>query len=184
MRIVRSLSICTVAELYFKKEDVLMGFFKKLFGKPMDEFTAPVAGNAVPVSQVPDPTFAEQLLGNGIAIEPTEGKVYAPCDATVDMMFETGHAVSLVADCGAEVLIHVGLDTVTLRGKHFTIHAANGDKVKKGTLLIEFDLEAIKAEGLNPITPMLICNSGDYGTFKTNVGKAVTNNDVVIQLAK
>ena len=130
-----------------------MGFFKKLFGKPMNEFTAPVAGKAVPVSQVPDPTFAEELLGKGIAIEPTEGKVYAPCDATVDMMFETGHAVSLVADCGAEVLIHVGLETVTLKGKHFTIHAANGDKVKKGDLLIEFDLEAIKAEGFNTITP-------------------------------
>ena len=161
-----------------------MGFFKKLFGKPMNEFTAPVAGKAVPVSQVPDPTFAEELLGKGVAIEPTEGKVYAPCDATVDMMFETGHAVSLVAECGAEILIHVGLETVTLKGKHFTIHAANGDKVKKGDLLIEFDLEAIKAEGFNTITPMLICNSGDYGTFKTNVNKAVTNADVVIELAK
>jgi len=161
-----------------------MGFFKKLFGKPMNEFYAPVVGNAVPVSQVPDPTFAEELLGKGIAIEPAEGKVYAPCDATVDMMFETGHAVSLVADCGAEVLIHVGLDTVTLKGKHFTIHTANGAKVKKGDLLIEFDVEAIKAEGFNVITPMLICNSGDYGTFKASVGKAVTNADVVIELAK
>ena len=88
-----------------------MGFFKKLFGTPMDELCAPVAGNAVPVSQVPDPTFAEELLGKGIAIEPTEGKILAPCDGTVDMMFETGHAVSLVADFGAEVLIHVGLET-------------------------------------------------------------------------
>lgn len=161
-----------------------MGFFKKLFGKSMDELCAPVAGNAVPVSQVPDPTFAEEMLGKGIAIEPTEGKVYAPCDATVDMMFETGHAVSLVADFGAEVLIHIGLDTVTLKGKHFTVHAANGQKVKKGDLLIEFDAEAIKAEGFNIITPMLVCNSDNYGTFNTNVGKAVTNADVVIELAK
>ncbi|MGM9550385.1 MAG: PTS glucose transporter subunit IIA [Faecousia sp.] len=161
-----------------------MGFFKKLFSKPMDALCAPVAGNAVPVSQVPDPTFAEEILGKGIAVEPTEGKVYAPCDATVDMMFETGHAVSLVADFGAEVLIHVGLETVSLKGKHFTVHAASGDKVKKGDLLIEFDLDAIKAEGFNTITPMLVCNSGDYATFKTNVGKAVTNADVVIELAK
>ena len=161
-----------------------MGFFKKLFGKSMDELCAPVAGNAVPVSQVPDPTFAEEMLGKGIAIEPTEGKVYAPCDATVDMMFETGHAVSLIADFGAEVLIHIGLDTVTLKGKHFTVHAANGQKVKKGDLLIEFDAEAIKAEGFNIITPMLVCNSDNYGTFNTNVGKAVTNADVVIELAK
>ncbi|MBQ8835149.1 MAG: PTS glucose transporter subunit IIA [Oscillospiraceae bacterium] len=161
-----------------------MGFFKKLFGKSMDELCAPVAGKAVPVSEVPDPTFAEGMLGNGIAIEPTAGKVCAPCDATVDTMFETGHAVSLTADFGAEILIHVGLETVTLKGKHFTIHCKNGDKVKKGDLLIEFDLDAIKAEGFNTITPMLVCNSDDYGTFNTTVGKAVTNADVVIELAK
>ena len=161
-----------------------MGFFAKLFGKKTDDLYAPIAGKAVPVTEVPDPTFAEGLLGNGIAIEPTEGKVYAPCDATVDMMFTTGHAVSLVADCGAEVLIHVGLETVGLEGKPFTIHVANGDKVKKGQLLIEVDLEAVKAAGLPTITPMLICNTDDYSTFNTIVGKNVTNEDVVIKLAK
>jgi PTS system beta-glucosides-specific IIC component len=161
-----------------------MGFFKKLFGKKTDDFYAPMAGKAVPITEVPDPTFAEGMLGNGIAIEPAEGKVYAPCDATVDMMFTTGHAVSLVADCGAEILIHVGLETVGLEGKPFTIHAANGDKVKKGQLLIEVDLEAVKAAGLPTITPMLICNTDDYSTFNTFVGKDVTNGDVVIALAK
>ena len=161
-----------------------MGILKKLFGKPMDELYAPVKGEAVPVSQVPDPTFAEELLGKGIAIMPAEGKILSPCDATVDMMFETGHAISLVADFGAEILIHVGLETVSLKGEHFTIHCANGDKVKKGQLLIEFDLEAIKAAGFNIITPMLVCNSGDYTTFKTNVNKTVTNDDVVIEIAK
>ena len=161
-----------------------MGFFKKLFGKKTDDFYAPMAGKAVPITQVPDPTFAEGMLGNGIAIEPAEGKVYAPCDATVDMMFETGHAVSLVADCGAEVLIHVGLETVGLEGKPFTVHVASGDKVKKGQLMIEVDLEAVKEAGLPTITPVLICNSDDYTTFNTFVGKDVTNNDVVIELAK
>ena len=161
-----------------------MGFFKKLFGKNTDDFYAPMAGKAVPISEVPDPTFSEGMLGNGIAIEPTDGKVYAPCDATVDMMFTTGHAVSLVADCGAEILIHVGLETVSLEGKPFTVHAANGDKVKKGQLLIEVDLDAVKAAGLPTITPMLICNTDDYPTFDTIVGKDVTCNDVVIKLAK
>ena len=161
-----------------------MGFFKKLFGKKTDDFYAPMAGKAVPITEVPDPTFAECMLGNGIAIEPAEGKVYAPCDATVDMMFTTGHAVSLVADCGAEILIHVGLETVSLEGKPFTIHVANGDKVTKGQLLLEADLEAIKAAGLPTITPMLICNTDDYPTFNTFVGKDVTNSDVVIALAK
>ena len=167
-----------------EKELFQMGFFKKLFGKNVDSFYAPMAGKAVPITEVPDPTFAEGMLGNGIAIEPTEGKVYAPCDATVDMMFTTGHAVSLVADCGAEVLIHVGLETVSLEGKPFKVHAASGDKVKKGQLLIEVDLEAVKAAGLPTITPMVICNTDDYPTFNTIVGKNVTNDDVVIELAK
>ena len=161
-----------------------MGFFKKLFGKKTDDFYAPMAGKAVPITEVPDPTFAEGMLGNGIAIEPADGKVYAPCDATVDMMFTTGHAVSLVADCGAEILIHVGLETVSLEGKPFKVLVANGDKVKKGQLLIEVDLEAVKAAGLPTITPMLICNTDDYPTFNTFVGKDVTNDDVVIALAK
>ena len=161
-----------------------MGFFKKLFGKKTDDFYAPMIGKAVPITEVPDPTFAEGMLGNGIAIEPAEGKVYAPCDATVDMMFTTGHAGSLVADCGAEILIHVGLETVSLEGKPFTVHVANGDKVTKGQLLLEADLEAIKAAGLPIITPMLICNTDEYPTFDTFVGKDVTNEDVVIALAK
>ena len=161
-----------------------MGFFKKLFGKNTDDFYAPMAGKAVPISEVPDPTFAEGMLGNGIAIEPSEGKVYAPCDATVDMMFTTGHAVSLVADCGAEVLIHVGLETVSLEGKPFKVYAASGDKVKKGQLLMEVELDAVKAAGLPIITPMVICNTDEYPTFNTIVGKNVTNDDVVIELAK
>lgn len=161
-----------------------MSIFKKLFGKKTDDLYAPMVGKVVPITEVPDPTFAESMLGNGIAIEPTEGKVYAPCDATVDMMFTTGHAVSLVADCGAEILIHVGLETVSLEGKPFTICVANGDKVKKGQVLMEVDLEAIKAAGLPTITPMVICNTDNYPTFNTFVDKDVTNEDIVISLAK
>ena len=165
-----------------------MGFFDKLFGKKEtlnnNHIYAPLAGEAVAITEVPDPTFAEGMLGNGIAIKPTEGKVYAPCNATVDMMFTTGHAVSLVSDAGAEILIHVGLETVSLEGKPFTIHVQNGQKVKKGDLMIEVDLEAIKAAGLNTITPVLICNTDDYKTFNTHTGASVTNADVVIELDK
>ena len=165
-----------------------MGFFSKLFGKAdankNNEIFAPLAGQAVPVTEVPDPTFAEGMLGNGIAIEPVDGKVYAPCDATVDMMFTTGHAVSLVSDSGAEILIHVGLETVGLEGKPFTVHVQNGDKVKKGQLMIEADLKAIQEAGLPIITPVVICNTDSYPTFKTHVGKDVTNADVVIELGK
>ena len=161
-----------------------MGFFDKLFGKKLEGIYAPIAGKAVAITEVPDPTFAEGMLGNGIAIEPTDGKVYAPCDATVDMMFDTGHAVSMTTESGVEILVHVGLETVGLEGKPFTVHVQNGDKVKKGQLLIEADLEAIKAAGLPTITPVLICNTDDYPTFKTHVGTAVTNDDLVIELGK
>ena len=161
-----------------------MGFFDKLFGKKLEEIYAPVAGKAVAITEVPDPTFAEGLLGNGIAIEPTDGKVYAPCNATVDMMFETGHAVSLVSESGAEILIHVGLETVSLEGKPFTVHVHDGDKVTKGQLMLEVDLEAVKAAGLPTITPVLICNTDAYPTFKTHVGTDVTNDDVVLELGK
>lgn len=165
-----------------------MGFFSKLFSKGekvnANGIYAPIAGKAVAITEVPDPTFAEGMLGNGIAIVPTDGKVYAPCDATVDMMFSTGHAVSMVAANGAEILIHVGLETVGLEGKPFTIHVQNGDTVKRGDLLMEADLEAIKAAGLNTITPVVICNSDDFSTFKTITGKDVTSADVVIDLAK
>ena len=165
-----------------------MGFFSKLFGKsePKNEngLYAPVIGQAVPVSEVPDPTFSSGMLGDGIAIIPTEGKVFAPCNATVDMMFTTGHAVSLVADNGAEILIHVGLETVGLEGKPFTVHVQNGQKVKKGQLMIEVDLDAIKAAGLPIITPVVICNSDDYSAINTFTGKDVTNADLVIELVK
>lgn len=161
-----------------------MGFFSKLFGKSNDIICAPVAGKAVAISTVSDPTFGEKILGNGIAIEPADGKVVAPCDCTVDLVFETGHAISLVADFGAEILIHVGLDTVNLNGKHFTIHAHNGDKVMKGQLLIEFDVEAIKAEGYDVITPVVICNTDQYSTFITHEGQSVIAGDAIIELAK
>ena len=164
-----------------------MGFFSKLFAKSEDNknaLYAPMAGQAVALSEVPDPAFSGGMLGDGIAVIPSAGEVLAPCDATVDMMFATGHAVSLVADNGAEILIHVGLDTVTLNGAPFRIMVESGQKVKKGDVLMTADLEAIKAAGLDPITPMLVCNSGDYTTFKTTAGKAVTNADVVIRLGK
>jgi PTS system beta-glucosides-specific IIC component len=124
------------------------------------------------------------MLGNGIAIIPADGKVYAPCNATVDMMFTTGHAVSLVADNGAEILIHVGLETVSLNGKGFTVHVQNGQRVKKGQLMIDVDLEVLKAAGLNSITPVLVCNSDEYGVFRTVTGKAVSNDEIVMELTR
>lgn len=165
-----------------------MGFFDKLFGKKEkinpNHIYAPIEGEAVAITEVPDPTFAEGMLGNGIAIMPTDGKVCAPVNGTVETMFDTGHAVTLVSESGMEILIHVGLETVGLNGAPFQVMVKNGQAVKKGDILMIADLEAIKAAGLPTITPVLVCNSDDYTTFNTFVGKTVTNDDVVIELGK
>lgn len=163
-----------------------MGFLGKLFGKQEDakiEIAAPVAGEAVPVTEVNDPTFSEEILGKGIAIRPTGHEVVAPCDGTVEMMFDTGHAVSLTSKDGAEVLIHIGLETVKLKGAHYTTHAANGDQVKKGQLLISFDLEGIAADGYDTITPIVICNSDSFAQVECHTG-AVNAGDTIITLSK
>ena len=123
---------------------------------------SPLNGKAVPLSDVPDEAFASGVLGKGIAIEPTEGKVVAPADATVTTLFPTKHAIGLITDKGTELLIHIGMDTVKLEGKGFTAHVKQGDHVKKGDLLIEFDIDAIKNEGLPIITPVLVTNANKY----------------------
>jgi PTS system beta-glucosides-specific IIC component len=168
-----------------------MGFFSKLFGNTEkapafdgNKLYAPMNGKSVSITEVPDPTFAEGLLGNGVAILPTDGKVCSPVDGIVETMFDTGHAVCLKSTTGVEILIHVGLETVGLNGAPFKIHCKDGDTVKKGQLLIEADLAAIQAAGLPTITPMLVCNTDDYPTMDIVVGEDVTNSDVVISVAR
>jgi glucose-specific phosphotransferase system IIA component len=161
-----------------------MGFLDKLFGAKADTLAAPCAGHTVPLRAVPDPAFSEEILGKGVAIEPAEGRICAPCDGTVEMMFATGHAVSLKAACGADVLIHVGLDTVQLKGRHFTVHAKNGDAVKAGQLLIEVDLAAVAAAGYNTITPLIVCNSDEYTAVEAAADKTVAQGETVLTLKK
>lgn len=127
---------------------------------------SPVRGKIVPLSEVADPTFAQGILGQGAAVVPDEGRITAPADGTVDVMFETGHAVSMTTADGAEVLIHVGLDTVQLKGEHYKACCKAGDKVKLGDTLIEFDPEAVKAAGYDIVTPVIICNTDAYSAVK------------------
>ncbi len=122
---------------------------------------SPLKGKIIKLSEVPDEAFATGILGKGIAIEPADGKVYSPCDGTVSNVFEAKHAVNLVSDDGLEILIHVGLDTVKLDGKYFRSHAENGDKVKKGDLLLSFDKNGIQKEGYNTVTPVVILGCED-----------------------
>lgn len=144
----------------------MFGALKKWFGGEEEsgkkELLAPVSGKAIPMSQVEDPTFSQEILGKGTAILPTDGRVVAPADGVVSMVFETKHAVSMTTDSGAEVIIHVGLDTVQLKGKYFTAHAAAGDQVKAGDLLLEFDREQIAQAGYDVTVPVIICNTPQF----------------------
>ena len=128
------------------------------------EIEAPVAGQIVPLSEVPDETFSGGMLGHGFAVEPTEGKVYAPFDGVCEMMFDTLHAMGLRSDQGVALLIHVGLETVSLNGKPFTAHVKSGDRITRGQLLLEFDMDAIRVAGCSLITPVLVTNEGETGS--------------------
>lgn len=143
---------------------------------------APAAGKAVSVKEVNDPTFSEEILGKGVAVIPSEGKIYAPADGEIGMVFDTLHAVSMTTDYGAEILIHVGLDTVQMKGEGFEGHVKAGDKVKKGDLLLTVDLEKVKAAGYDTITPMLVCNTADYAAVEAMAGKDVAAGDDVLSI--
>ncbi|MEK3848529.1 beta-glucoside-specific PTS transporter subunit IIABC [Paenibacillus sp. FSL R7-0340] len=127
-----------------------------------EEVLSPIEGTVVALSEVPDPAFASEAMGKGIAIQPTTGRVVAPFDGTITVAFKKKHALAVVSHHGAEVLIHVGVDTVKLDGKYFTSHIKEGDEVKAGDLLLEFDVEQIRAEGYPTITPVIITNSSEY----------------------
>ena len=162
-----------------------MGLFDFLKKKEVGEVIgAPIEGEAVVSAQISDPTFGEELLGKGLAIKPAVGKVYAPADGTIGMVFDTKHAISMTTEGGAELLIHVGLDTVTLNGAPFTVHVAADDKVKKGDLMAEFDMDMIKAAGLETITPVIVCNSDDFKEVVRFTGKTVKPGDEIMQLVK
>ena len=134
---------------------------------------SPVPGKVVSISQVPDEIFSSGILGKGFAVEPSEGKVYAPFDGTCVTIFETLHAMGLESSNGVSLLIHVGLETVGLNGKPFKAHVGNGDKIKKGQLLLEFDIDGIKAAGCPVITPVLVANESE-------VGKVAIENDKIV----
>lgn len=127
-----------------------------------ETISSPVTGKVIPLSDVKDGAFSEGLLGKGCAVVPSKGEVYAPCDGTVASLFPTKHAVGIISDSGAEILIHLGLDTVKLEGKGFEAHVKQGDKVKKGQLLITMDIDYITKEGYCLDTPVLVTNSSDY----------------------
>jgi len=127
-----------------------------------DIIYSPLAGNAIPMSEVPDNTFASEVLGKGMAIIPSEGKVVAPCEGEISTLFDTKHAVGITTNNGIELLIHVGVNTVELGGKYYEAHVVQGEKVEPGQLLLSFDIEKIKEAGYNVTTPIIVANSDEY----------------------
>jgi PTS system beta-glucosides-specific IIC component len=144
---------------------------------------APVSGKVIALSDVADEAFSSGALGQGLAIEPSEGKIYAPLDGEISTFFPTGHAVGITGDNGAEILIHVGMDTVELNGKGFTPKKKQGDKVKKGDLLLEVDLESVKAAGKPTVTPVIVTNSDDFAdVIPAEPGNIIRGQDVITLL--
>ena len=149
-----------------------------------NEILSPLAGKAVALEDVPDPTFAEGILGLGAAVEPSEGKITAPADGTVGTLFDTHHAIGLNLDNGAELLIHIGINTVELNGEGFTAHVSEGDRVQKGQTLITFDKELIASKGYKTVTPVIVTNPDEYSAVKRVADGNVTEKDVLIELVK
>lgn len=129
---------------------------------PSEGIASPVNGKAVPLSEVPDPTFAEEMLGKGAAVDPSEGRFYAPVSGTISTVFPTKHAIGITGDKGEEILIHVGLDTVQLDGKYFETAVSEGQHVEAGTLLLTCELEKVREAGYKTITPVIVTNPEDY----------------------
>ena len=143
---------------------------------------APVEGETVELSKVEDEVFSSLAMGNGIAINPSKGEVKAPLDGEVTVLFPTGHAIGIKGDNGAEVLIHVGMDTVTLNGEGFDVKVKQGDHVKKGQVLVNFDIDFIKSKNLSTITPVIVTNTSSLKEVKPHDAGKVTNDDVIINI--
>lgn len=166
----------------FKDEDVAEAKAPELAADER-RIVSPLDGKLIDLSEVNDEAFSAGILGDGMAVIPEKGELYAPADATIDTVFDSKHAISMVCDNGAELLLHVGLDTVKLEGKHFDPQVKDGDKVKAGQLLMKFDLKALKKEGFDVVTPVIITNSADYQLHKASAG-AVKNGSVIMGLQK
>ena len=150
----------------------------------VEEITSPVNGTVVPTAEVADETFASEMLGTTIAVEPTDGKIVAPCDGEVMNIFDTGHAVCIATEAGAELLIHIGIDTVSMDGKGFVKKVADGAKVRKGDVLIEADLDAIKAAGHPATTMMILTNADEFSKVEKTAAGTVTTADLAMKIEK
>lgn len=168
----------------------MAGFLKKMFNGDSKSSTnniiigSPIKGKVVDLSTIDDAAFASGVLGKGVAIDPTDGVAVSPVDGKVETLFKTNHAIGITTDSGVELLIHIGMDTVKLDGEHFTPKIKQGDIVRAGQTLVEFDIEGIKAAGYSTITPVVITNSDDLSDVKFEFGKDINVNEELMQVVK
>lgn len=146
------------------------------------EILSPIQGKLYPLSKAKDEAFASESLGKGALIQPSNGKVYAPFDGTIVTLFPTKHAIGIVSDDGIEMLIHFGIDTVNLNGQYFTTFIEQGMKVKQGDLLLEADIEKIKAAGYETQVPVIITNSFNYQNIELSSKEDVSYQDVILKV--
>lgn len=169
-----------------------MGLFDKLKRMVSDDTSessgidifAPLSGELVPIEDVPDVVFAEKIVGDGIAIKPSGNKMVAPCDGTIGKIFETNHAFSIESDSGLELFVHFGIDTVELRGEGFTRIAQEGQQVKKGDTIIEFDLALLEAKAKSTLTPVVISNMDEVKEVSKHSGAVTQAEDVIMRVKK
>lgn len=159
---------------------------KKMFEKNAKTISLKAVedGRTIPMDEVDDQTFAQELLGPGIAIVPSNGTVVSPINGTIATVMDTKHAVCIQGEDGLELIVHAGLDTVELNGKYYQTYKEIGDQVKAGDVLLEFDLEEITKAGYDVTTPIVITNLGDYKITKCLTGQQVKAGEEVIQLTK
>lgn len=159
---------------------------KKMFEKNAKTISLKAVedGRTIPMDEVNDQTFAQELLGPGIAIVPSNGTVVSPIDGTIATVMDTKHAVCIQGEDGLELIVHAGLDTVELNGRYYQTYKEIGDQVKAGDVLLEFDLEEITKAGYDVTTPIVITNLGDYKITKCLTGQQVKAGEEVIQLTK
>ena len=146
-----------------------------------EQIVAPVKGRIIPLSKLGDDAFASGVLGQGIGFEPSEGKLYAPCSGEIRTFFPSGHAIGIHSDNGADILIHVGMDTVRLDGRGFTPKKEQGERTRQGELLLEFDLDVIREAGMSTETPMIVSNTQDYARITVSQETEAQPGDPVLE---
>lgn len=161
----------------------------KLFTKKEERqdvsILAPVSGELLSLEEVPDPVFSQKMMGDGIAIRPSNGEIVSPVDGKIIQLFPTKHAIGLVAENGVEILIHIGLETVELEGEGFTAYTREGDKVKQGDKLIGFNEIIIKEKAKSTITPVIITNTDDVSEIRlSDKHQVVAGEDEIVHVIK